>query len=234
MSKSNIIKELANGTVDTLTALKRTKVLLSMFDNKGLNDWINYEIIGYSEGDEMPAYRIVKGKLMGSYFKGSMVSHMKWNHVSIPLGKMPDGLKEELLTVYIREGVGTLKQLADKVASSDVSMGKSINADFFPTIAYYNDDPYMMITSATVEIGNQCIQNVFSAIENRLLDILILLEKEFGTLDDLDFDLAKKSDDEKAGIVEQLKVIVFNDNSVNIGDGNRIKDANIAFGIKKV
>ena len=33
MPRSKIIKELANGTVDTLIALKRTKVLLTEFDN---------------------------------------------------------------------------------------------------------------------------------------------------------------------------------------------------------
>ena len=41
MPKSKIIKELANGTVDTLTALKRAKVLLSEFDNTELNNWIS-------------------------------------------------------------------------------------------------------------------------------------------------------------------------------------------------
>ena len=233
MPKSKIIKELANGAVDTLTALKRTKVLLSEFNNDELNDWVNYEIMGYPDKVEIPSYRTVRGNLMGYYFKGSMLSHMTWNHVSIPLGKMPDNLKETLLTVYFREGVDALKQLADKAASSDINIGKSVNADFFPVIAHYNDDPYMMITSATVEIGNQCVHNVFSAIENRLLDILILLEKEFGNLDELDIDLTKKSDYEKEKIIKQIQVIVFNDNSVNIGDGNKIKDSSIVSRIKE-
>ena len=233
MPKSKIIKELANGAVDTLTALKRTKVLLSEFNNDELNDWVNYEIMGYPDKVEIPSYRTVRGNLMGYYFKGSMLSHMTWNHVSIPLGKMPDNLKETLLTVYFREGVDALKQLADKAASSDIKMGKPVDADFFPVIARYNGDPYMMITSATVEIGNQCVHNVFSAIENRQLDILILLENEFGILDELDIDLTKKSDYEKEKIIKQIQVIVFNDNSVNIGDGNKIKDSNIASRIKE-
>ena len=41
MPKSKIIKELANGTVDTLVALKRTKVLLSEFENEALNNRLN-------------------------------------------------------------------------------------------------------------------------------------------------------------------------------------------------
>lgn len=232
MPKSKIIKELANGTVDTLTALKRTKVLLSEFENEELNTWINYEITGYSEKSTIPDYRIVQGQLVGSYFKGSMVSHMKWNNVSIPLGKMPEELKDDLLTVYFKEGVEALSQLAKKCNSSDGNIGKTVNADFFPIIAHYNNAPYMIITSARVEIGNHCIHNIFSIIENKLLDILILLEKEFGVLDDLDIDVDSKSADENERIVNQLQLIIFNDNRVNIGDGNKIKDSNIASSIE--
>lgn len=232
MPKSKIIKELANGTVDTLTALKRTKVLLSEFNNAELNKWISYEIIGYPEEVEIPDYRIVRGNLMGSYFKGSMASHMTWNHVSIPLGKMPKDLKDALLTVYFKEGVEALKQVAEKCDTSDKSMCKPVDADFFPAIAQYNNDPYMIITSASVEIANQCIHNVFSTVENRLLDVLLLLEKEFGILDELDIDIEAKTDEDKDKIIKQLQVIIFNDNSVSVGDGNKIKDSNIASSIE--
>ena len=52
-------------------------------------------------------------------------------------------------------------------------------------------------------------------------------------MDELDIDLTKKSDYEKEKIIKQIQVIVFNDNSVNIGDGNKIKDSNIASRIKE-
>lgn len=152
MPKSKIIKELANGTVDTLIALKRTKVLLTGFDNVELNTWINNEITGYPKDAKIPTYRIVRGSLMGSYFKGSMASHMTWNHVSIPLGKMPEDLQDSLLNVSFREGVEALRQLVEKCDSSSIQLGKQINADFFPVIVHYNKDPYMMI--ATVYKGN--------------------------------------------------------------------------------
>ena len=209
--------------------MKRAKVLLSEFDNKKLNDWIKNEITGYPENSEIPEYRVVRGSLMGSYFKGSMVAHMTWNHVSIPLGKMPGNIQDVLLTVNLREGVEALRQLVE----SGNRIGKQVDADFFPIIARYNEDPYMIITSARVEIAGQCIHNIFSTIENRLLDVLIILEKEFGVLDDLDIDIDSKSENEKEKIVKQLQVIIFNDNSVNIGDGNKIKDANIASNIQK-
>lgn len=47
-----------------------------------------------------------------------------------------------------------------------------------------------------------------STIENRLLDILILLEKEFGILDELDIDVDIKTDIEKENIVNRLVVLM--------------------------
>ena len=73
MPKSKIIKELANGTVDTLIALKRTKVLLTGFDNVELNTWINNEITGYPKDAKIPTYRIVRGR--GHILK------VQWHHI---------------------------------------------------------------------------------------------------------------------------------------------------------
>ncbi len=231
MARSSIIKDIANSKVDTVTALKRAKVLFSELENTDLLNWVTYEIIGYPVEAVLPDYRSVKGHLMGSYFKGSMVSHMTWTNVSIPLGKMPDNLKEVLLNVSFREGVEALRKLSEE-SKEGGQLGKTIDADFFPVIATYNNDPYMMITSARVIIGSQSIQDVFSSVENRLLDALIILEKEFGNLDDLDIDVSSKSSDELRDIIDRLLVIVYNDNSVTIGDRNSIKSSRIASSIQ--
>ena len=71
---------------------------------------------------------------------------------------------------------------------------------------------------------------MFSVIENRLLDALLLLEKEFGVLDDLDIDTTAKSPEEIDTIAKKVYVIVYNDKSIHIGDGNKIKDSAITTG----
>lgn len=230
MAKSKIIKDLANGNVDTLTALKRTKVLLSDFDNQEVKTWINNEITGYPSTATLPDYRVTMGNLVGSYFKGSMASHMTWKNVSIPLGKMPDDIRDKLLSVPFTQGVDALKQLSEDKSGT---LGKTIPADFFPVIATYNEDPYMIITSARVVTSHQFINDILSVIENRLLDVLILLEKEFGNLDELDLDFSQKTADELNAISDQIIVIVYNDNRVTIGDGNKIKDSTIASAINE-
>lgn len=232
MAKSKIIKDLANGVVDTITALKRAKVLISELNNDEISKWLDYEISGYPKEATVPFYRKVRGSLMGSYFKGSMASHMTWKNVSIPLGEMPDKMKEMLLSVEFYEGVESLRELAQASQNSGNQIGKTIPADFFPAIATYNKDPYMMITSARVVVGEHIISNIFSTIENKLLDILMILEKEFGSLDELDIDTTTKSEEEIEAINNRILILVYNDNSIAIGDGNKIKDTTVASEIK--
>ena len=232
MAKSKIILDLANSSVDTMTALKRAKVLLLELGNDKLLEWVNCEIAGYPSDAEVPEYRVVQGNLMGSYFKGSMANHMKWNNVSLPLGKMPDEIRDRILNVSFHEGVDALKKLLESADDEERQLGATLPAEFFPIIAKCNNDPYMNIISARVVIGSQFVQNIFSVIENKLLDIFMILEKEFGNLDSLDIDVSGKSEEELHKISERMVVVIYNDNRVTVGNGNKIKDSNIASSIK--
>ena len=232
MAKSKIILDLANSSVDTMTALKRAKVLLLELGNDKLLEWVNCEIAGYPSDAELPEYRVVQGNLMGSYFKGSMANHMKWNNVSLPLGKMPDEIRDRILNVSFHEGVDALKKLLESADDEERQLGATLPAEFFPIIAKCNNDPYMNIISARVVIGSQFVQNIFSVIENKLLDIFMILEKEFGNLDSLDIDVSGKSEEELHKISERMVVVIYNDNRVTVGNGNKIKDSNIASSIE--
>lgn len=225
MACSKIIKDLANSTIDTTTALKRAKVLFSKLNNNELIDWVNHELTGYPNDVVLPDYRIECGNIVGTYMVGTVRSHLKYTEASIPLGKMPEDLKQQILNIEFREGVTALKQLAEEHKNTKSSLGKMLPADFFPVISKYNSNPYMVIASAKVIIGAHCIDNIFSVIENRLLDVLILLEKEFGNLDDLDLNASTKTTDDIEKIANRIIVIVYNDQSVRIGDNNKIKNS---------
>lgn len=226
MAKSKIIKDLANGIVDTQTALKRTKVLIQELDNDVILSWVNNEIGGYSN-DDVPEYRIIQGQLYGSYFKGSMANNITYNDVPLPLGNISEEHKQLLLTTRLTTAIGALDETIneDKIGNRLV---KTIPADCYPLIAISNNDIYMNITSAHVVLNMPQVRNIFSIVESKLLDILWYLEKEFGNLDELDIDTESKTPSELAKINEHIYYIVYNDNSVQIGDHNKIKDTTIA------
>lgn len=233
MAKSKIIKDIANGTTDTQTALKRTKVLLQELNDSDLLQWINYEIEGYPDGAVLPQYRIIDGQLYGSYIKGSMAAHMKYSNVPIPLGKFPDEVKRKILTSEITQGISALKTILEDNKNNDQGgLMKPIPAEWYSQIALANNDPYMILSSAYVLLNMPEIMNIFPKVENKLLDILSYLENQFGNLDDLDIDIDSKSDEEIKAITNEIYVLIYNDKSITLGDNNKIKDAEIASSIK--
>ena len=76
------------------------------------------------------------------------------------------------------------------------------------------------------------ILNIFPKVENKLLDILRYLEKQFGNLDELDIDVNNKSEQELKEIVNHIYVLLYNDQSVTIGNDNEFNNSNIASSIK--
>lgn len=234
MAKSQIIKDLANGVVDTQTALKRAKVLLQEFDNEEILHWVNYEIEGYPDDVDVPEYRVIGGQLYGSYFKGSMASHITYTHVPISLGNLTKEEKNDITTVKIGQGIEALKGIIAQSEKNEKSgLVKPIPAEFYPLIAHANNDMGMIITTACVELNMPKVLNIFPKIESKLLDILAYLEKQFGKLDDLDIDIESKSADELKSITNHIYVMIYNDKSVTVGDNNKIKDSDIASSIEE-
>ena len=228
MAKSQIIKELANGRINVEIALKRTKVLISELNCPEIKAWINYELSGYPDNVKLPVYRKCYGMLIGSYFKGSISNLIKYNNVPISLGKMPKEERDTMLLIQFTESIGALYELSNNTRKEKQQIGRAIPAEMYPFIAMYNDDMYMNITAVRVIVGNHKIDEIFSAVENKLLDTLLLLEKEFGNLDELDIDLTIKTSEEIDNVIKEMNIIIFNDNSITIGDDNKIKDAEIS------
>ncbi len=61
----------------------------------------------------------------------------------------------------------------------------------------------------------------------------MFLEKEFGVLDNLDLDISVKTSSELERIAENIVVIIYNDESINIGNDNKITESTIASKIRK-
>ena len=227
MAKSKIIKELANGKIDIQTALKRAKVLFAELENDSITEWINNELMGYPDYKSLPSYRVYDGTVKGSYMKGSMAVHIEKSNVSLPLGSMPEEVKRKLLEICFYDSIGAIKDLYESSQRDGSNICKQIPADYFSLFNKYNNDPYMIISSAYVELGYHNIYDIISVVENKLLDALILLEKEFGCLDELDIDISDKNEGEIKRINEKIQLVLL-DQSISIGNNNNIKSSDFS------
>lgn len=225
MSHSRIISELANSKITLETALKRAKLLLHKLDDEKLNKWVNAELIGYSDKDELPEYRVVSGRLMGNYVKGTMSNYVSVKNASIPISNAPDDIKEEILSVKFFDGVAGLRALINP-KSEKGSLCKPIPAECYGLLKEFIGDPHVNLMDARVEVGFHEVDTILSCIEAKLLDVLIKLEDEFGNLDDLDIDLSQVEQAQLDRLIKDIHLIVYN-KSITIGDGNMIKGSDI-------
>ena len=171
MAKSQIIKDLANGSIDTQTALKRTKVLLQEFDDERLLEWVNYEIEGYPDDVEVPEYRRISGQSFCSYIKGTMSRFLKYSNVPLSLGNMPENERELFYYANMRESIGALKGTIHEYERKGTSIGRIIPAEYYPYIAKCNNDMGMVIQSAEIQINMPQILNILQKVENKIHDI---------------------------------------------------------------
>ena len=65
---------------------------------------------------------------------------------------------------------------------------------------------------------------MWQSIKNKILDILLLLEKNGVNLDSYDFNLDKE---QKKNIIPVIIQIVYKDNSIRIGSKNKISNSDI-------
>ena len=63
-------------------------------------------------------------------------------------------------------------------------------------------------------------------VKTKILETLLFLEKEFGDLDGLDVDISIKNSEELRSIINHIEIKLY-DNSISLGDNNRIKNSNI-------
>lgn len=221
MAKSRIIKELASGKVSVEIGLKQLKVLLNEFNKPEILKWVNSELQGYDDADSLPEYRIIAGNLVGNFLN----YRIKCTHIGIPLrSDAPDEMFKICTQVELYDSLESLKTLT----MSDKEFGRQINSSYLPYIQQYSAISMTALLSAVVEISPIQVKNVFSRVENTVLDILLLLEKEFGNLDELDIDLSAKNDKEINNIVNNIMILIYNDSSITIGDNNRMKNTDIS------
>lgn len=221
MAKSSIIKDLANGSIDTATALKRLKILLVCFEKPELMAWVNNELIGYKNVDNVPPYRKYTGQLKGDFIIGNSAQMMKYTNTPLPLVGIADDDRVAIEEVIFLEGIAAIRDM----------VGQPIGKVILPEIYGYikKGTNITSILSARVEIHQSAPQEIISTVENKVLDILIMLEKEFGNLDDLDIDCASKSKDELDTVCQRIINIIFlDDNSITIGNHNKILKSEIS------
>ncbi len=63
---NDVIGVLSDGDGSLTEALIKTKVVLHKIGHKELVDWVNNELNGYSDTDQVPPYRILQAQVLAN------------------------------------------------------------------------------------------------------------------------------------------------------------------------
>ena len=216
MAKSNIIKNFINSNMDINTALQNLMAILYCLEDENLINWANNELSGYDSINELPEYRKLKGRVMASY----IVGNMKYSNAPFIISHLDDDIQENLININLYSSISTLEEMKNKGESR---IGKPIPPEFY-ILLQENTNAHIIEASVNTDLSS--INDVISKVRVKILKTLLFLEKEFGNLDELDIDISIKNKEELKNIVQHIHFNLY-DNSIKIGDGNKIKGSNI-------
>ena len=123
MPRSNIIKDFVSKQSDLDTTLKRLKVILYSLEYQEALEWLDKELNGYSELDELPSYRIFNGQVYGNYINGLVEA----KNQLIPIEELSKEWQESIKVTKIYNDIETLQNSID----NDIKMGKPLSSSIF-------------------------------------------------------------------------------------------------------
>jgi hypothetical protein len=218
MAKSRILKELANNEVSIEVALSRLMLIASDIDNIELKDWATKELNGYGVDDNCPIYRyIVSANVVFSGISGNF----QLTNTPLPLISLPKEIYDNMLSpVAVRDSIAKIAHIFESKRE-----GLHLDLTFYAGIIY--ERLGIQCTSVKQNFDYTHYGGILNALRTKLLNVFIELDKSLGNLDELDVD-AKDVDLDS---LRQVIVNIFQDNSMKLGDKNKINKSSILGGL---
>lgn len=218
MAKSRIIKELANNEISMDIAFQRLLIIASDIDNAELSAWAEAELHGYNSPNEIPPYRNVQStSFIYSGINGSFkVQNSPFTWLSIIRKYSKDAFD-----VPVMDSIATLQYFIGNNKTS------AYCRDFSMLSGKVYEQTGVQCTQILQQVPINYIQNIMSQIKTLLLRILLKLDKEYGSLDDLDIDTSNKTKEEIDKINQSINNYIYIDNSISMGDENTIDSSSL-------
>ena len=219
MAKSNIIKELANGKISIETALNRLLIIAYDIENEKLAVWVEHELNGYSDDEDLPQYRkVVCPDIVFTGFRGSM----KYTDAPLPIynifSKEEDkDYLEHIVNLRIQDSIKALEAVLKDQSSNYFRDLTSMSSNILKRT---------MINCVSIRqrVAVNVLGNIISTLRTKMIKAMLELEKEYGNLDKLDIDTSSKTKQERESINTTVINYIYNDSSITIGNDNKFKE----------
>lgn len=172
----SLLREIQNAAVDAKidisTLLRKCKILAARLGSSEFKQWIENELNGYKNKDDLPSYRILSVNSKG-HFSGPFQSGLR--NADLPLFCVPEELREVLGHSYLMEPVASLQALIDK-ADKGVAQ-EPWNPSL---VAYVSQNFYqnMVCVQAWKVIPISSVIGAVDSIRNKILSFVLEIEAE--------------------------------------------------------
>ena len=218
MGKSKILKDIANNEVSLEVALSRLMIIASDLQDDALYNWASTELNGYSNNKDLPPYRVFRaGNIVYSGINGAY----QVQNVPLPMSFIPKEFQKGIHTVYLSEGVGTLRFFSESKESKGRDLTSLAGAIY--------DVSGIQCTSIALRFDSSLFIKALDSIRTKLLSIFIELDKRLGNLDDMDVSIENVNTHD---LQQTISSIIFQDNSIELGDKNRVRNSKLFGGGK--
>ena len=212
--RSKIIKDLISNKIDVLQAMQSLSFMLDDIDDLKIKNWVNCELNGYEEKDTIPEYRKTNTMLIGNI----QVGYSLYQNVNIPLTD-PEAIKT-LNKYEIKDPLSNIILMAKAENENDNhSLALEVNSILVNKYQQTNGE----VIHAKRVLSLYEYNSIIATIKDKLLEIFKKLDNTYGNLDELYIDFSNIEQRNK--IIEDLITIVYNDNSINMGNNNTLKNS---------
>lgn len=210
----SLLREIQNSAIDANepigTLLRKCKVLAVRLGSSEFKSWVENELNGYTDKDNIPEYRIMGVGCQG-YFSGSYGSSM--SNASIPSRCIPKDFREGLFTCYLAQPISSIEALIND--SNGGTVQESWPADL---TAHFGMNIYqgMNCLKAWKVIPVNALVGILDMIRSRVLNFVLEIESEAPEAGDAPINSQPVAEEK----VQQIFHTYITGNVQNVATGN--------------
>lgn len=191
-------------------AMLKTKVLLSQIGKKEPIEWINKELNGYDDSDELPEYRVLETQIMGNI----VTITGRWSAHPLPVHHLEKNFREKWLEARMTQPLAVLEKLIEKDGGQLVRpIPLEANGLFDEGLT---EGAHVERAWCNIQPSN--VSNIIFQVRSRLLDFVLALNEELP--DELTKDTKEKTRAIDADSMFR-NAIHGNNNTIVIGSHNQ-------------
>lgn len=202
MVKSQLIKDITTNQISLEEGLQRLLIITDSLENKPLKDWILNELNGYGDVESLPDYRKNIGCI--TKYSGLNGQFQITNH-PLPSTFLPKDLRDLVKTAHARESIKTVERIIEN--------NETVGSDLTDLAAIIYKETGVQCYMITKKHSLISYEGIRSNIKNKLITILLDLEKNFGVLDSMDIDTQSITKEKAEELNRQLNNIFYDGKS---------------------